>query len=358
MTPRNGSALLIALLLTSILILITVGLSRLVTSETRQISDLIKNGRAEYLAEGGTELGQLIYYNLEEDQISAYEKNYELSLGTEDQPKDLKFNLQSTTNHIPILKEEIFEQVANNPLNKPLLFQPLLPGESIEIFLSNNATNFEIKYYITGIDPSILGTFSQLDLDVLLFKLSGIPRDTEAENYDINFITEYFPAAKNANNPSIIGTAESGVFNNGDFFEYSSGETLEDTEVIVDPETGEITFTEYTQDNKKFEDFLKEHKQNVLSLSNAANLATINNPESAGSDFNQLKEILGSIYYRICSPTCASINSTDSKNLVSPFVVIDSTATYQNTTKNLTTQLTRPNAFSVFDFAIYQTGEE
>jgi hypothetical protein len=360
MTPtRSGNALLIAILLTSILILITVGLSRLVSSETRQISDLIRNGRAEYLAEGGSELGQLIYYNADESTVYEFDKNYTIELGTTDQPKTLNFTLQSTTNHIPILSPEVFNTVKENPLLKNLLFQPLLPGESVEIFLTENVDAFEIQYYIPSINPEILGSqFSQADLDVLLFKLSGVTKTEPTDNFKINFITEYFPAGRNENNPKIIGTTE-GVYNNGNYFDYSSGEQNQNFNPSVG-NNGQLTFDKFEQPRKNFKEFLVANKNNVISLTNAVNLATINPLDSSDlTNYNKLQEALGSIYFRVCSPSCDSAENPDNSNtklLVSPFVVINSTATYQGTTKNLTTQLTRPNAFSVFDFAIYQTG--
>ncbi len=370
---RAGNALLIAILLTSILILITLGLARLITSESRQIADLIRNGHAEYLAEGGSELGQLIFYSTESSYAG---DDYKVEWEINSQPAKIEFAVNTTTNHFPILPKEYFEGNIDDQ-RKQLLFQKLLPGESVEIPLTGNES-FEVEYFLPNLEDTTLGDFTQADLNILLFKLSGEQEnsasgDTSDMELRIDFLTDYLPAGgpdgstgnigKRANNPARIYIADSTEigFNGGDFFEYSDGEDNPDRFNFDD--SGEIIYNngeDYSTPRKTIEEFLDSHENNILSLTNAINLDQINIPTSF-ADPTKLEEILGSIYYRICSSNCTAAETSIKNeqdpiaNLIAPYVTINSTASYQSAQKNLLTQISRPNALSVFDFAIYRT---
>lgn len=390
-TERKGNALLIAVLLTSILLLITVGLSRLVSSETRQISNMIRNGKAEYLAEGGTEMGQLIYYNILEGSESTFDGQYTLNLGTEfslsgnssQEPMVVNFNIEGVTNHIPYVSKDLILASATDDELKKQLFQPLLPGESIEIFLDDSKSDFVVEYYLPSVNTTALGEFEQGDLDVLLFKLSGVRKagsvnQEEDQDFIIDFITEYFPAGppqnsantlmgKTVSNPAKIGTNDgSGImFNGGTLFEYSDEIEAEMDDIISINETGEVTFeAQELNPTLTFSEFISGHRNNIISLTNGVNLAQIRSPQTQDfANLNKLREALGTIYYRVCAAQDCGIveneikNNNDTNALTSPFVGIDSTVTFQGATKNVTTRLSRPNAFSVFDFAIYRTSE-
>lgn len=381
---RTGSALLIAVLLMSVLILITIGLSRLVSSETRQIGEMIRNGSAEYLAEGGTELGQLIFYNIQEGSESQFDGLYSFELNNDDKPSQkIQFAIQGTTNHIPIQQQSLFQAYEKTPTDqlKQQLFQQLLPGESTEIFINDQSKEdgFEVEYYLPNLNETDLGNFTQGDLDVLLFKISG--EQLEKDNYTIDFVTEYFPAGgpvgtsintgKSANLPAKISTTLNNGFSIGNFFKYSDGEsTASEPNVNCDTTAEGVNCDiklreDAVQETRSFNEFLNSHNKNVISLTNAVNLSQINTPTGNidYSRYNELLENVGSIYFRVCSPTCKIAETTNakdeiqtSKQLVSPFVLIQSQGIFaNNTTKNLNTQLTRPNALSVFDFAIYRT---
>jgi hypothetical protein len=365
---RQGNALLIAILLSSLLILITVGLSSLVSSESRQISNLIRNGSAEYLAEGGNELGQLIFFNTENGQEKQYDTTYSLEIANEpasanQTKKEIKFALQSTSNHIPILEPEIHEQAIAG--NKDLLFSRLLPGESIEVFLTDGTVDFELEYYVEGINQTALGEFKQADLDVLLLKVSGLQTESNKNEQKIDFITGYYPAGgsvtdstnkgKSANSPAKIGTTD-GSFNQGNFFKYSDGEDIKEY-IAPTIEGGVVKFDEFIQETKQFKGFLGEHNQNAISITNAINLAVISSPSNTAdlTNYNALREAIGSIYYRVCSPNCSSYKQEDTNGaLVSPQATISSTGIFGSTSKNITSEISKPNAFSVFNFSIFQ----
>jgi hypothetical protein len=391
-SKRKGNALLIAVLLTSILLLITVGLSRLVSSETRQISNMIRNGKAEYLAEGGTEMGQLIYYNILEGSESKFDGEYTLNLGTEyslsgnssQEPMQVRFNIEGVTNHIPYASKELILASKTDDELKKQLFQALLPGESVEIFIDNGKTDFVVEYYLPAVNATALGEFKQGDLDVLLFKLSGVrttpsANPEEDQEFIIDFITEYFPAGspqnsantlmgKSVSNPAKIGTNNlSGImFNGGTLFPYSDEVTAEMDSIVRIDESGQVTFeAQKLNETQTFSEFISKHKNNIISLTNGVNLAQIRTPETQDyANLTKLREALGTIYYRVCAAQDCGIveneiqNNKDSNGLTSPFVGIDSTVTFQGVTKNVTTRLSRANAFSVFDFAIYRTSNE
>jgi hypothetical protein len=378
---RTGNALLISLLLMSILILITTGLARLVTSETRQIASMMRNGQAEYLAEGGTELGQLIFYNIEPGNEATFDGKYEFEIPNESDPKEIEFHLTGTTNHIPVRSRDVFEN-ATNDQTKSLLFQPLFPGQSVEIPIKDNIEEFEVEYYIETIDVDGLGQFQQRDLDVLLFRLSGVKE--QRGEFDVNFITQYFPAGApfgatgdtlnigaKANTPASVCTKTgTNCFNGGSYFEFSAEDQDAQTpEFSILDETAEdqllnIDFSpqEEVQDEEEFNIFLRNHSNNIITMTNAINLAQIRSvdPSIAPERFEQLQEALGAIYFRVCSPNCEaatiSNSTTPRQPLTSPFVTIESIGQYRGTQKILFTELSRPTALSVFDFAIFQTG--
>lgn len=393
---RQGNALLIALLLMSVLILITTGLARLVTSETRQIGSMMRNGQAEYLAEGGTELAQFIFYNIEPGYEKDFDAEYSIEFDLEDDNKKINFSLIGTTNHIPVRSSEVFKnaQTQRTREDLELLFQPLLPGQSVEIAVSDDDKDlgFEVEYYIETIDVEGLGEFQQRDLDVLLFRLSGV-KDRRNE-FEVNFITQYFPAGEpkgatvgklgdKPTQPASICTRGTGnCFNGGTFFEFSDGKEDEAFDITV-PDPSETIQEEADYEpqildfeiktsrdplgerDQSFQDFLSNHNNNIITMTNAINLAQIIRADGTHLINNpNLQEALGAIYFRVCSPYCAAAtatnastsNETRSTALTSPFVAIESVGTYRNTQKILFTELSRPTALSVFDFAIFQVG--
>jgi hypothetical protein len=97
-------------------------------------------------------------------------------------------------------------------------------------------------------------------------------------------------------------------------------------------------------------------------MSNAINLLQINFPstDSFGIPYQTLLERLGTIWYRVCTPSCGALSAseTQEEGLIAPTININSTGVFQGTLKNVTTQLSRKNALSVFDFALYRTNTE
>ena len=267
---RDGNALLIAILMTGILVLITVSLATLITAETRQIGKLIQNGKAQYLAEAGSETAlYLIHQN--RPGFEPTQNDEPLVININDSEKySLKIN--ASTDHIPIVEDYVQELVLDGGfLQKSELFDTLFLNESITIPLQPDTTNFEFQYYLP-----VEAEVPLADWDILLWKLFG--QDIEGNT---DSMTEYLPAAKDitgseggitANNPASFGTAPGG-WTKGIYFEFSDGETE-----ILDINTNEDQALDQSFQRNYIEisQFLNEHSNNHLIITNALNPRQIN----------------------------------------------------------------------------------
>jgi hypothetical protein len=365
---QKGSAVVIALLLTGTLILIGVSLATLINNETRQIAETIRNGRATYLSEAGTEIGLLFTHKTppgSTPENNTLEETYSLEprvntrnivfqlsnqnrsdLNT--QTNQFSFQINSRSNFLPIIEEfELREalQNDNNPDIRKNLFEPLKLNESVTIPLTD-AKRFELEYYF-ALDS---GTYRP-DWDILLWKLFGTNANGETEN-----LSEYFPAgASPTQNSNLIGststaparfgtvTAQNG-FNCGTYFPAN-----QQTQLLNDQNSG----TEFITCGTSIQQFLDTHENNYLVLTNAVNTALFGENEDL---FN-----IANINWRICTPTCTdsvvltNYQDQDNQYLVPNFTKITSLGTHNSNSKYLYTSVNPDGFLPVFDFSIYRT---
>lgn len=372
---KQGSAVVIALLLMGTLTLLGVTLATLINGETRQIAETIRNGRASYLSEGGTELGLFFVHqtppgsqpdknNLDETyniQQRANSQNIILGLASgqeaglqNNQTDQIAINIQNRSNFLPILEEFQLSEGLQNPNNPTIrrdLFQSLGLNETVTIPLTDSQ-NFEVEYYF-ALDSS---GFRQ-DWDILLWKLFGTNKDTgKLEN-----LSEYFPAtaskaqgSKDETNrvigststaPARFGslTPERG-FNCGTFFSPDKQSVTRTTENSND---------EFKICDTLIQDFLRTHNNNYLVLTNGVNTAVFGeNPD--------LFE-LANINWRICTPSChdsvvnKNFQEQTNQNLVPKFTKVTSKGIHNQNTKFLYTSINPDGFLPVFDFSIYRT---
>ncbi len=337
---RSGSALLIAMLMTALLTLLTVSLAHLITSETRQLSFMIRNGHSQYLAEAGSEVAlYTVHQSAPGFELAEGSKTIELS-----DNEQFTYQIDATTSQLPIVEDYIRELVPSR-LEASYLFDNLFLNESIVIPFQEGVNQFEFQYYLP-VQPNV----RPADWDILLWKMFGYNDITSGTDS----MSEYLPAAEafgdfdsvgNTNSlvgrfattPAKFGTVPN-AYNCGLFFEYSA-----DNKEFVEPEEGE------KRDCKQFDDFLVEHTGNSLIVKNAINPAQI--------DLTQLDAELAeasTIKYRVCTPSCGTPNPADT-GLVPEFTTVSSGGLYADTEKELLTRVNREGFLPVFDFSIYRT---
>jgi len=337
---REGNALLISILMTGILVFITISLSSLISSETRQIGNMLKKGHAEYLAESGSEIAlYLIHQNKPGFEPTQNDEAVTLKL---DDNQEIAFQIDSSTDHIPIVEDYIRDLVQQGgAIEKNALFDTLDINESVTIPLKDGTTRFEVQYYF----PIPTGTFLP-DWDILLWKLFG--QDPNSLSGNIDSMSEYLPSyntvsnssGTNAYNPAKFGTE--GGWQQGYFFEYSDGQT-----------TVTATSSENSGIDKRLlpiSAFLNDHNNKHLILTNALNPVQLKYGHLSLEDASRIK-------YRICTPNCQSVDNGKAtpQNLVPHYSVIQSSGKFQSTQKDIRTSVNHEGFLPVFDFAIYRT---
>lgn len=351
---RKGNALLISILLTSILVLITVGLSRLISNETMQLAELIRNGKANYLAESGSELG-LYLVHTNDAGTEPTNNGEQLQISTEDN-QTFSYQIEAQTDQIPVKPEYIYDEVKKGSLPKDELFDTLTLGESVQIAILENSKGlqrFAVEYYLP-VEANIQTT---ADWDVLLWKLFGTNNDGDTES-----MSEYFPAAyataageiapsrikvgKSPEYPARLGSLSYSTdvskngFNCGNFFPFSTGQESSDN-VLTDSET-----PEEARCNDSIAKFLDDHTNVYLVLTNA-----INTTQLQAANIN--KELIANIKYRVCTPDCILRPGYD--GLAPIFTEIIANGTFGKNSKQLTTTVNPEGFLPVFDFSIYRT---
>lgn len=366
---KSGSAVVIALLLTGTLILLGVSLATLINNETRQIAEIIRNGQAQYLSEAGTEVGLLYTHktksgsqpskNTLEEVFSLETRANSTNLVFQNNPKtnssisNFSFQINSLTNHLPILEDYEFNQAfqnKTNPIIRKKLFEALPLNQSVTIPLTD-AKKFQIEYYF-ALDSGD----NRRDWDILLWKLFGTNANGEIEN-----LSEYFPATgssaqgdKNVSNitigssstaPASFGTlTPSQGFNCGTYFPAQSNTQLK---------TENNQSNEFITCGTLIEDFLNNHTDNHLVLTNGVNTALF------GENENFFK--IANIYWRACTPSCSdsivqkNLQNQENQYLVPQFTKITSKGTFNQNTKFLYTSINPEGFLPVFDFSIYRT---
>lgn len=336
---RKGNALLIAILLTSVLTLLTVSLSELVTSETRQLSAMIQNGKAQYLAEGASEIALYTVHHNDPGFEPAI--NNEILYLDDTDTNQFSFAIDAKTARLPIVEEYIREIAESgrggDQISTRDLFAELRINESITIPLESD--QFEVQYYLP-----VAQDVPQSDIDILLWKLFGNPIAGEGTNS----MSEFLPAAAvdqinnpdsiagtRATDPASFGTVGHG-WNAGLFFEFSDGD--EDIEEDTERELVAIST------------FLETHENETLVIKNAVNPGLLNISELDISVFEA-----STIKYRICAPNCSSPNTRADEGLVPEFTTISSSGKFSQTEKQLFTSVNREGFLPIFDFSIYRT---
>lgn len=254
---KQGSALLIAVLVMGILLTLTLGLSDLVIREIRQTSDVVAAGKAYFAAEAAVENALLDLH----EQLPGYETpssgstspcdNTNQYYAVRDDQNNPSFDpghppcyrilskADKTYNNVPSFDADkpIFLNGSDVPTNVNFVYTdhpeatfkdlPLSETAVVPLYSATgdsgspyaNVTDFLIEYYVNyqdenlqqqltsvGINPQEL-----INLDVLRWKIFGRPNASSAPDpakVHTDAISDFFPADVNASatQPMCIGT--------------------------------------------------------------------------------------------------------------------------------------------------------
>lgn len=404
---KAGSSLVVVLLIMSVLLTLTIGVSNLVIKEIRQTSDLVASGQAYYAAEAGIESA---LYDLSEG-LPGYETIG--VVGADDDGwveigkggKGLQFNykIANKGDKIPYFPEEepIFLP-DGGAFTRDLLYTQM-PEETYNVLGLNESVtiplftadedggyedvkDFLVQYYVDfDIDSDVkkqLGTAGVLqNFDVMRWKVFGNPGTKAQSNVyflKTDAISDFYPAMEGdgAGNPVCIGS-DTALFSealsdiggdSGNNCGYGNYCQFPTTSVFLGQGTqpkqlwsfarecykNEVTTTagvgNQKGDTDVYEDcsisgFIGNHSRNYVTLTN------IVNPGIVGKDpLTQVEDM--NIYYRVIAKPGA-----DNPKLVreSADIKADGFASDGKVKQSIDVKLKSSSFLPVFNFSLYRT---
>lgn len=354
LTTRRASALLTTFLVTSLIMLIALGLAQLITGDIRTGSDFVRDGKALYMAESGLERGMLAL----KGHLPGYQPADFKSFS-----KDLDYfvTLLVKTNDIPHVDAADVGQDPTKAYNV-LSYQHSV---SIPLFtvsgegateVATTVKDFLVKYYV-HFGTNFKGSLVQQDIDILRWKIVGINTVTKKTESIGDFTATSDRGS--ATQPNCFGTKSDipdDAIGTGCILDKSSTRVSSDISV---PNVTHIdcnwqqarsyyfykSSAEVTTENcYPISDFLSMHSQNYLVLTNLVNPDTVNAAAQMQAD-------LSKIYYRVVT----------SEPVMRDKVVIQSDghsggiAGVGGSTKHLDLALDGNIFLPAFHFSIYRT---
>ncbi|PJC36641.1 hypothetical protein CO046_04465 [Candidatus Peregrinibacteria bacterium CG_4_9_14_0_2_um_filter_53_11] len=317
---REGSSLLIALIIMGILLTLALGISELLIGTLRDNRLLLERTKAWYAAESGIERALL--------SISINPPGYEEEKEGELSEAEAKYAYGISAAETSVPHREPYEiQIEADTYNE------LAVGEAITIPLfkgtdpDDGVQEFRADFYLSPTLRLRNGYISS-DLDILRWKIFGIATDGSGATEVINEFVPEDPGSS-AESPTCIGTSVE-CYNGATFFQRILGsDGAEEYNVI---------------EAYPIREFLRTHKQNFLVLTNFVNVNLI----SGGGLTSAEKKQLATIRYRIRE-------SQGVARLTSPIVEIRSDGTVAETTQSIDIKFGRERFLPVFNYALYGT---
>lgn len=384
-TNRNGTALLVALLVMGVLIAISLILSSLILREIRITKDLIDSGKAYYAAESGIEMS---LYGLN-NNLPGWQPRYKSFKVDEEYNAVGEYKVDNRCNSYPCFESGF--DLKGVPAKEFYDVLDLNEAITIPLFIAEDdgsvkdVEHFTVEFF-APFNPVEHLNISSEDLygwDVLRWKIFGIHKDV---NVNVTETISDFTAVNmvntqdsedfmtNSSKPSWFGTIScsqdlseeqkksryaTGIECIPYFVGSASGELVE-----IDPEefgqvskifAGRCSQTEareyyayqYIGDERKLisingcysiRAFLEEHKLNYLSLTNLIN------PAVFVSDVD--KEALSKLYFRVELFTDQTVRE---------FADITSDGYSGKTKKSINVKIKRGSFMPVFNFSLYST---
>lgn len=324
---NRASALLIALIAMSILMLLSLGVSKLLLQALQDSRGLLETTQAWFAAETGIE------YALFEisEQPPGYETRREQSLISSSVPLNpadavrvhdarYSYGISAVSRQFP----------PSSPERKKYRILKLNESVTIPLFRGGDSDDqvksFAVEYYFAP-DLALKG-FVQDDLDILRWKIFGIAADNSME-----VINEFVPMSggKSPETPSCIGTRDD-CWNYAKYYQKRTDAGGAYFEIV--PE-------------HPIKEFLRAHTQNFLVLTNLTNVDLI----APGSPISLAdRKRISNIYYRV------SVPETEPQFTL-PEIVVESDGFSGNAKQSLDLSVERKSFLPVFDYALYRTAE-
>ncbi|PIQ77814.1 hypothetical protein COV82_02565 [Candidatus Peregrinibacteria bacterium CG11_big_fil_rev_8_21_14_0_20_46_8] len=320
---RRGSALLIALITMSVLIFLSLGVSKLLLNALVDSRILLDTTAAFYAAESGIERGLLAI----SEKPPGFEDTQNLTLpqqGTLTPRAAYSYKISATDRNFPV-RQQSEQPYQILRLNESVTI-PLFSGEAPE----DQIEHFVVEFYFAPELAQLGGGLIQDDLDMLRWKIFGIsPNDGSME-----VVNEFVPVDKgsSATTPTCIGTRD-GCYNGAKFYQKRADGVGGIVFDIINP--------------YPISQFLRTHKQNFLVLTNFVNVDLI--APTASISLNE-KKSLSNIYYRIIVPE-------NQPPLTLPHITLTADGKAGNAMQSLDIQVERKSFLPVFNYALYRTAE-
>lgn len=323
---NNGNALLIAIIIMGILLTLSLAVSDMLITTLKDNRLLLEKTKAWYAAESGIENALFAVYNHKpgfEEQINHTTNNPPYS-----------YSIQAASDRFPIIAN------TNSSSDDENQYATLRLNESVAIPLfAENAEvkRFHVDYYL---NPRLNTNTRAENIDILRWKIFGIKRGEQL----LEVLSEFVPMGMNgsegdtAENPTCLGIDDN-CYNAGSFYERQGDDTF-----IVH----KADFL--TNSGKLISDFLNQHDQNFLVLTNMVNTNIIGLP----GQNEQTRRRIANIRYRVIAE-----DENDAKFTL-PTIKITSDG-FAGTTTNATKQsinleIKREAFLPVFGYALYRTG--
>lgn len=381
---RDGSALLVALLVMGILMTLTLGLSSLVVREIGQTSDAVEAGKAYYAAEAGIE--QALY------ELSERLPGYETGdwVNVDEEFLDYRYNINNKGDSIPYFPpdEPVF-LTPDNAVPADFLYTDR-PSETynvlglnetvtIPLFTDNGDGTYEdvdrflVQYYVDfEIADQLKSAGWKLEnFDVLRWKVFGNP---ESDTLKTDAISDFYPAhsSDGPTMPVCIGSDGAAALRDGANYnclipvaqQYEVSEGGQATGVVDDAEFAaawsqarECYVSEAgtlvapnpdgVQRGCSIQTFIDTHNRNYITLTNVVN------PDIVGISNIDLRASRANIYYRV-------IADPSGPELVRDFADIksDGFARDGQIRQSIDVKLRMSSFLPVFNFSLYRTDTE
>jgi hypothetical protein len=411
---RQGSALIVTLMLMAILLVLTLGLSMLTISQIRQTGDVIGAGKAYYAAEAGIEIALL---GLKEhlpgfqtqglegaDADGWVEVKADDSASMSGDNLSFRYRIRNQGDAYPyfdadtpiflspdvgIPKQVLYTQHPDKTYNVLALNQTV----TIPLFIDcgdgvhyKDVKNWLLQYYVDfDTDPNNklqLGTKID-DFDILRWKLFGEPINPDLlAPARTHAISDFYPASENDSptKPVCIGSdlslAQDCIIPLASYVSITNEEIANWNNFKVTPEVFNNAWSSarecYTRDagslvapsltgvqkGCNIKTFIDTHRKNYLTITNVVN------PDIIGITDPVLRAAKANIYYRIIAKpdptqTCPNETSVENKNNIMAReyaqISADGYAGNGKYKQSIDAKLKQNSFLPVFNFTLFRT---
>ncbi len=254
---HDGSALLVAMIIMGILMTIAIGVSEIVIQSVHDSRQLIDRTTAWYRAESGIETAL--------DKITQNAPGFEVSGNPNSTTDKYDYAIVAAANVVPVPPymnappaETYSELPLGQTVNIPLFSAAKNEEGARGVGAASGSTEetpggseFKLQYYLNT-DLLIKNGVQKADVDIVRWKIFGINKTTKANEVINGLIPENPVDLDGEQHVSCLGTAnETNCYSRGKYYTQDSA-------------TREITKDE----DKPIDDFLNNHTQNFLAITN------------------------------------------------------------------------------------------